>query len=158
MKTNILTLGIIAVSLLATAGTALAVSQPVPKVTGDIWMSGPSQQMNFVAFDSSNAPAKGTVEYWNYDYPGPLHYTANVLCARVSGNDARFMFQIPEGWPGLSGIYVVVSVHDGGSPGTNGDIYGHTATWDLATAQSWCANGVGVANYPITAGNLVVHN
>lgn len=132
----------------------------VKKATGGIWMSGPSQQMQFSAFDQGSSMFdKGSVEYWNYDYPGVLHYTANVMCASVDQNsrDARFMFQIPEGWPGLSGLYVVVAIHDGGTPGTNGDTYGHSATSNLATAQNWCENGFSPTSYTITSGNLVVH-
>lgn len=136
--------------------------KPVPKVTGDIWMSDPSQQIDFNAFDYGDSSVdKGTVEYWNYDYPGPLHYTANVLCANVntSTKESWFMFQIPDGWPGLTGLYVVSYVKDVGTPGTNGDLYGHTATSDLSTAQSWCNNGTApVSMYPIASGNLVVHN
>src|SRR5262249_12442566 len=134
-------------------------SNPAPKATGDIWMAGPNQQIQFSAFDygPSSTKDKGSVEYWNYEYPGVLHYTASVSCATVAGDNARFVFQIREGWPGLSGLYVLAAVHDGGTPGTNGDTYGHTATADLATAQSWCENGTAVTDYSITAGNLVVH-
>jgi hypothetical protein len=106
----------------------------VKKTTKGIWTSGPSQQMQFSAFDQGDTEFdKGQVEYWNYDYPGLLHYTADVMCATVEQavGDARFMFQIPEGWPGLSGLYVVSAVHDGGTPGTKGDTYGHAATADL---------------------------
>lgn len=134
----------------------------VMKATGGIWMSGPNQQMQFSAFDQGDTVwDKGTVEYWNYDYPGVLNYTANVMCASVDKetHNARFMFQIPEGWPGLSGLYVVVGVHDGGTPGTKGDTYGHAATANLATATQWCETGDGFSpsGYSITAGNLVVH-
>jgi len=132
----------------------------VKKATGGIWMGNPSQQMQFSAFDQGDTVwDKGTVEYWNYEYPGLLHYTANVLCANVdqSNGDARFMFQIPDGWPGLSGLYVVSGVHDGGTPGTDGDTYGHAATSDMATAQGWCENGVSPTLYTIVGGNLVVH-
>ena len=133
--------------------------EPVPKATGDIWMSGPSQRMKFNAFDfgdDSNSD-KGMVEYWNFDYPGPLHYKAKVLCADVNDDEARFMFQIPNGWPGLTGLYVLAAVKDGGTPGTK-DTYGHAATSNLATAQNWCEDGVGVTNYRIYKGNLVVHD
>ena len=134
----------------------------VKKVTGGIWMSGPSQQMKFNAFDQGSTMFdKGSVEYWNYDYPGILHYTADVMCANVDQETgkARYMFQIPEGFPGLTGLYVVSSVMDGGTPGINGDSYGHSATPDLNTALSWCetGNGFSAAIYPITDGNLVVH-
>jgi hypothetical protein len=76
-----------------------------------------------------------------------LSYTADVTCAVVSSPDATFGFTIPAGFPGLSGQHIVVNVHDGGTPGTNGDTYGH--------GVGTC--GDGVTNYPITAGNLVVH-
>lgn len=132
----------------------------VRKATGGIWMGSPNQQMQFSAFDQGISMFdKGDVEYWNYEYPGLLHYKTSVKCANVdqgSGN-ARFMFQIPEGWPGLSGLYVVAMVHDGGTPGTKGDTYGHGATSSLETALNWCDNGFSASNYPIVGGNLVVH-
>ena len=150
-------------SFVLVTGTAFA-KGPMNKATGTIWMSNPDQMTSFVAFDAgvSSPDDHGNAEYSNFTYPadtpeGYLHYTASVLCATVSDMDARYMYQIPEGFPGLSGLYVLSAVHDGGTSGTNGDTYGHTATSDLATAMSWCENGTGVSNYPITAGNLVVH-
>ncbi len=131
------------------------------KAIGNIRMGNPRQRMFFEAFDyGSSNKDKGKVNYWNYDYPGVLHYTASVLCAQVSGKNARFMFQIPAGWPGLTGLYIVSAVHDGGTPGTNGDTYGHNSTSNLATALTWCESGVGFTPnpYPITGGNLVVHD
>ncbi|HSX35702.1 MAG TPA: hypothetical protein VLH84_02085 [Patescibacteria group bacterium] len=135
-----------------------AAPQRVGFLTGGLTLSGPRQQISFNAFDfgASSSADYGTVEYQNFDYPGGLHFTANIQCATVSGSNARFMFQIPNGFPGLSGLYVVASVHDGGSPGTK-DTYGHTATADLTTAMQWCENGVPVTNYTVTGGNAVVH-
>lgn len=133
-------------------------------VTGNISMSNPSQQLKFVAMDYglNSAYDMGNVEYWNNDYPGLLHYSASVICSSVNTatRESRFMFQIPTGWPGLSGLYVVSYVKDGGTPGTNGDIYGHSATSNLAQAKSWCETGSGFAPsmYPIVSGNLVVHD
>ena len=68
------------------------------------------------------------------------------------------MFQIPNGHPGLSGLYIVAYVKDGGTPGKTHDLYGHTSTSDLATAQSWCGTGTGFTPgmYSITDGNVVV--
>lgn len=77
-----------------------------------------------------------------------LSYTATVTCAVIGGTDATFGFTIPAGTP-LAGTQVVVMVHDGGTPGTNGDTWSH----GLGT----CAAPGGQVNYPITAGNLVVH-
>ncbi len=133
----------------------------VGKATGGIQMSSPSQQMEFSAFDygSNSTQDKGSVEYWNYEYPGILHYIADVICATVDKvtKDARFMFQIPAGWPGLTGLYVLSAVHDGGTPRANGDTYGHSATDSLSIALDWCENGTPVTNYSIVGGNLTVH-
>jgi len=76
-------------------------------------------------------------------------YTAPVTCAVVStlAHDATFVFTIP--LAPLTGIPVVVKVHDGGTPGANGD------TWSHGVASSACDGQVGL--YPITSGNLVVH-
>lgn len=131
----------------------------VGSVTGGLTLKNPRQQISFSAFDygANSSSDNGTVEYQNFEYPGGLHYTASVICATVSGRDATFMFQIPDGFPGLSGQYVIAKVHDGGSPGTK-DTYGHTATGNLATAQAMCESGnPGVTNYVITGGNAVVH-
>lgn len=130
------------------------------KVTGDIRMSNPKQRIIFSAFDYANNPSrdKGNVEYWNFDYPGLLHYKAKVLCADIDKikNEARFMFQIPDGWLGLSGLYVVSYVKDNGNPGTK-DLYGHVATSDPNIAKDWCENGTSFTMYPIVGGNLVTH-
>ncbi len=147
---------VVVIPILATSAQA----KPVPKVTGGIYMGNPSQQIDFAAFGTGDPnTSKGTIEYWNYDYPGVLHYTANVLCANVNEKtrEANFVFQIPEGWPGLTGIYVIAYVQDNGTPGAKGDLYGHTATGDFNTAMQMCKSSTPLYNYPITNGNLVVH-
>ena len=141
----------------------VAITETLPKAiaTGGLTLSGPRQQISFNAFDYGDSSLdKGHVQYQNFEYPGRLHYTADVLCANVNPTDhkAWFMFQIPEGFPGLSELYVVSYVFDGGSPGTKGDIYGHTASADLATATSWCENGNAPDGYyTVAGGNAVVH-
>ena len=82
-----------------------------------------------------------------------LSYTANVTCAVVTRatstafGTASFGFTIPAGFPGLSGLNIVINVVDGGTSGTNGDTYGH--------GVGTC--GGATTNYVITSGNLVVH-
>ena len=78
-----------------------------------------------------------------------LSYTAAVTCAVVTGTDASFWFAIPAGVPS-SGLGLIVKVHDGGTPGTNGD------TWAHGVSDS-CVDGP-VTSYPVTAGNLVVRD
>lgn len=75
-----------------------------------------------------------------------LSYTAQVNCAVIGGSDATFGFVIPAG-SALAGTPVVVRVHDGGTPGTNGDTWAHgVGTCGAATSP-----------YTIVSGNLVVH-
>ena len=82
-----------------------------------------------------------------------LSYTADVTGAVVtratSGapGTASFGFTIPAGFPGLSGLDIVINVVDGGTPGTNGDKYGH--------GVGTC--GDSTTSYVTTSGNLVVH-
>ena len=52
------------------------------------------------------------------------------------------MFQIPAGWPGLTGLYIVSYVQDRLTK-HGAALYGHAATADLATAKAWCETGVG---------------
>jgi hypothetical protein len=135
------------------------------RASGDLRMSGPSQRIEFnIANSTTNSHHDedqnrdiNTVEYWNYDYPGGLHYTAAVACTNINPltNEARFMFQIPSGYPGLSGLYVVAYVKEINQRHTP-DLYGHEATADLSTATQWCQTGVGFSPtmYPVTSGDV----
>ena len=139
------------------------VHQHHPEVEGMLTMSDPSQKIIFSHSerddgDDDHKANPQTVEYWNYDYPsGTLHYTANVLCVGgdTATKEARVLFQIPDGFPGLSGLYVVSYVKEV-DHGT--DLYGHAATADLATATQWCQTGVGFSPtmYPVTSGEIEV--
>ena len=131
--------------------------------SGNLKMSGPSQAIKFEVAnnnDRSHDRDKNTVEYWNYDYPGVLHYTAAVTCTYVNPqtNEARFMFQIPAGHGSLSGLYVVAYVKEVNQKHMP-DLYGHEATADLATATQWCQTGTGFAPtmYPVTKGNVEIN-
>jgi hypothetical protein len=128
--------------------------------SGDLRMSGPSQRIEFsVVNKSGNEHGRNHVEYWNYDYPGGLHYSADVSCSYVNPltNETRFMFQIPAGHSGLSGLYVVAYAKETSGKRTP-DLYGHEATGDLATATQWCQSGIGFSPtmYPVTKGSVDV--
>jgi hypothetical protein len=119
---------------------------PLTHVAGDI---APDGSMSGSADDGDITPMSWVTP------PGSVHevlsYEADVNCAVVAGTDASFVFQIPTGFPGLSGLYVLATVHDGGSPGTAGDTWGH----GVVLGPTSCTGAVG--NYVITSGNLVVH-
>lgn len=80
-----------------------------------------------------------------------LSYTTPVTCASVSGANATFGFTIPTASVPLGDIPIVVNVHDGGTPGTNGDTWAH----GVSAGPGSCSGATGA--YEITGGNLVVH-
>jgi len=147
--------------------------QDLGKVKGEMKMSDPSQKIVINVSDKKDDNSKkdkdedkkdnknNTVEYWNYDYPGVLHYKADVLCTNINSdtNEARVMFQIPGGYPGLSGLYVVAYVKENNQKYAK-DLYGHNATTDLDTATQWCQGGSDAgfapAMYQVTKGDIEV--
>ena len=133
----------------------------IGKATGGLNLGNPRQHMSFNAFDygSSNLDM-GVVEYSNFDYPGGLHYNADVLCANVDkeNSDSWFAYEIPDGHPGLSGLGIMVRVHDGGTPGKKGDTFGFSVAANGTGAVALCeAGSTPTNNYPVTGGNAVVH-
>jgi len=126
---------------------------------GNLHLANPSQQITFnVTNDVTKEGNHNTVSYTNFDYPGGLSYQANVTCSYVNPEtkEARFMFQIPDGHPGLSGLYVVAYAKE--VRGAQPDLYGHAATADLATATQWCQTGTGFSPtmYTITQGRVEI--
>lgn len=145
------------VASLTLLGLAAPASMAVrgANANGEIQMLAPHQKIKFNI-------AQGNVEYWNFDYAegdGYLHYQTSIACSSIDtvGSQARFMFQIPEGHPGLSGLYVVsyVKIVD---VATKDYLYGHAATSDLATATAWCQTGAGFAPsmYEVKSGVLYI--
>ena len=123
-----------------TGTSAGYVFSAVGTIAPDGSMSGTATDTLLQAPLTWTAPAGSAYEVFSY--------TAPVTCAVVLGADATFVFTIPTGVP-YAGTPVVVKIHDGGSPGTNGD------TWAHGVATSPCDGPVGA--YPIVRGNLVVH-
>ena len=122
---------------------------------GEIQMLGPHQKIHFNI-------AQGNVEYWNFDNAegdGSLHYQTTISCSSINKatSEARFMFQIPEGHPGLSGLYVVAYIKIVDAE-TKDYLYGHAATSDLRTATQWCQTGSGFAPgmYEVKSGVLYI--
>ena len=135
------------------------------KAEGDLRLINPNQRIKFklsekdVSNSNHHKSKHNYVEYWNYEYPGILHYKANVICVEVDKitKEARFVFQIPPGWPGLTGLYVTAYVKDTKQKGV-ADLYGHAATGDLTIATAWCDTGVGFAPamYSVVKGKVEV--
>lgn len=111
-------------------------------IDADGAISGTAQDSNSVvlAFSTDNGAAHEV-----------FSYTAPVTCAVVDSSNAtaKFGYTIPAGTP-LVGTQVVIELFDGGTPGTNGDIWAH----GVGDATSCVAP---TASYAVTDGNLVVH-
>lgn len=144
-----------AILALALAALVVASAGAAPKkfshATGEIWMSGPDQYAQFEVFDYGATGDRGSFTYTNFTIPG-YSYTAPIACANVDRDTGQAWFTFEH--PFVPGFYVGVYVTDGGSPGAGNDTYGHVV-W---VAPAWCDAPGGVWNYPITAGNLVVHD
>lgn len=134
------------------------------RVHGTMHMKSPSQQLKIHAANTAAGQwwhhnRNNTIEYWNYDYleaGKALHYTANTICQNIdpASKSARVLFQIPAGHPGLSGLYVVIQVAEGGKH--HPDSYAQQVAPDLATGTQWCQTGVGYSptSYAVTKSNL----
>jgi hypothetical protein len=146
------------VASLALLGLAAPASMAVRaggNANGEIQMLAPHQKIHFNI-------QQGNVEYWNFDYPegdSYLHYQTTITCSSIDkvGGQARFMLQIPDGHPGLSGLYVVAYIKIVDAD-TKEYLYGHAATSDLATATTWCQTGAGFAPtmYEVKSGVLYI--
>ena len=124
-------------------------------MNGEIQMLSPHQKLQF------NLQTKN-LEYWNFDYPeafGSLNYQTTILCSSLNkpAQEARVLFQIPAGHPGLSGLYVVIYVKIVDA-GTKSYLYGQAVPSDLATGTQWCQTGVGFSPsmYAVKSGVLYV--
>ena len=141
----------------------IALAAPAPKATGDVQFtgSGAEQELDFNAHDGgASANDKGAIAYTNFT--AGISYSAIVSCANVdvSTGSAYFSYEIPAGFPGLSGIGIVFKVVDGGTPGTNGDQVSFGVFSDGNAAVAACEAGTlgsVVIDNTVTAGNLVVH-
>jgi hypothetical protein len=150
---TVLVLGALALALMLPA--AASAVRPGGNANGEIQMLNPHQKIKFNV-------QQGNVEYWNFDFPegaGTLHYQTTISCSFIDAatKEARIMFQIPAGHPGLSGLYVVsyVKIVDAA---TKSYLYGHAGTADLATATAWCQTGSGFSPsmYKVKSGVLYV--
>jgi hypothetical protein len=159
MKNKIAILCVLALAagLLVFVGTGLSAS--APKATGGVGFTTPDGLQRWVEFQVqavSGDTAKGMLNY--HDADGNW-YKADLQCLTVVGEFAFFSGSVvksrPEAWVGKC---VQIAVHDGGTPGSNGDqIWG---TFPDPDQVCWC----GPRYYPkpipwfaVESGNLVVH-
>jgi hypothetical protein len=143
--------------LLVLVGTGLSAS--APKATGGVGFTTSDGLQRWVEFQVqavSGDTAKGMLNY--HDADGNW-YKADLQCLTVVGDFAFFSGPVvkarPEAWIGQ---WVQVAVHDGGTPGSNGDeIWGTFCT----TGQGcWCTQHYYPKPIPwfaVESGNLVVH-
>lgn len=128
------------------------------KATGQVWFEngGLWATLEFNAHEAmGNRPAKGHLYYADWDGSGMMrYYKAWIDCVDVEGDEATFSGQIYEtNVPAWMDQGVQIWVHDGGTPGRNGDeIGGNFFTWPgclpyMAPPQ-WI---------PVEEGNLKVH-
>ena len=94
---------------------------------------------------------------FRYSDVNGTQYRVNVKFVKVSGNDAWFAGPVTSGNAGL-GQWLFAKVHDGGTPGSNGDqVSGSFTTKDAAKLAVALMSNPGDGPFAVTSGNLRVH-
>lgn len=146
--------------LLVASFVPVAWAASPPKATGGIQFyrmeDDSTQVLGWVEFEAhqlaDDGTAKGQARY--HDELGN-QLTADITCAAIWDDYATFTGEIVktnvDDW---AGKWLTIWVHDGGSPGTNGDEFGA----DIYDADPGCAPGTMPGEWsPVIGGNLVVH-
>lgn len=145
-----------AVVLLVTLVTPIQAAPRTPMVTGDYAYAYAGHISRVQVSGRAGDPPTGWVTYAGdfATFAGP------VTCVNVIGSDAWLAGPITAGSSGFEGFDGwAVRVHDGGTPGRNGD----TAITFIDTPESAaeiCASGTtdyDTFTVPVVSGNLVVH-
>lgn len=103
----------------------------------------------------SSCPGKGT---FNYSDVNGSWYTVNVQYVQVKGDQAWFAGPVVSGNTG-AGQWLFASVTDGGTPGRNGDMVSGSFTTEAVAVQGVASMDTPAdSGFPVTSGNLVVHN
>lgn len=169
MKKRIAVLLVLVPVLLVLGGTSSAGADAARKVTGGFQWSSPQSRAWAEVNVSEIGPgrAKGSVNFKEYDeILGWRRWKAHAVCVAFGeGFDgepaATFVAQIDRisGWtfPGENaGQYMKLWTSDGGTPATNGDQAG-LVVFPPKDEQPNCDYELPWTNWPLSAGNLVVH-
>jgi len=146
--------------LLLFVGAGLVQSASPPKATGGVWFTtveGAEEIQGRIEFqvheEFGGQPDRGWLDYRNTDGDW---FKVNVDCVTIDGDHAFFSGEVVsatlEEWRDK---WLLVAVHDDGSPGTNGDqIWG-----EMYDYHPGCDAGDFPPSGPwdVEKGNLVVH-
>jgi hypothetical protein len=153
-----------AVALVASFAGAAHATSGVARVTGDydyFAVDDPSQPRSFSISAQATNPVKGD---FTWTRPSGA-YSGPVTCLRVVGNDAWFAGPVTrepkKGSEGVASVFVYV--HDGGTPGSAGDltfVWGADPDETLADMEALCTSMntdyYGSWPFAVVAGNLKV--
>jgi len=152
MKKYILVGGVLLFVFALSASFSFAAGKAAPKATGEIWFDHPATYYGFAysRFDAHDGTAIGKTdkgEFYYSDWTG--YYLLELNSVTVTGNTAYFSGSVIASNHSCCSLEntVYISVLDGGTPGSNGDLLNGNVN-----------NSVGVPFIPVTAGNLVVHD
>jgi len=143
---------ILAVALLLAA--AAPAQARVASVTGTYTYGGAGSTVEIEAYGTD--PVSGSFHYSN-DFGG--WFDGDVLCVTVEGSDAWVAGLVTAGTTGTWAVWFGARLHDGGSPGTSGDMaitmLTHNSLMHACETATitWERNMV-----PITDGNLFVRD
>jgi len=148
------------IMVMALSGIALA-KAPVAMVTGTYtYLIGddPGRWRTVTLNARATDPAMGT---WSWTTPA-RNTSGPVTCLRVDGADAWLAGPVTSGDLGSPAVFLWI--HDGGSPGTNGDTAftwgadpGETLADMEALCESMTTSPYGSDPFALVSGNLVIH-
>jgi hypothetical protein len=145
---KLLSLMVITSAFFLVVGTAQAAA---PKTTGGIVFGLNGTRTNFgYEASSDGSTARGTATWVRTGDVWANTLAGKVVSANITGRDADFTVQITKSsnFPSWIGLQLKFFVHDGGTPGPEGD----TVAWQWVTGPY-----VGSAyGEPIVSGNLKV--
>jgi len=154
-------IGLTTLAAFAAFAAQAAADDPQQHATGGVhWTGAASEKASFNAHDYGATGDRGQIHYENLSIG--MSYTADITCADVDGNVARFGYIIPnQPGPaaiGIVGVEVVFEVTDNGSPGRGKDTVRYWFAGPGSGLAGTCDVSLpGSANL-VTKGNLVVHS
>jgi hypothetical protein len=169
MKTRILIVLVLMIMALVAVGTAPALAKSPRKITGGVQF-GPvfSLQKGWLRFDVQESDADthsatGQVRWKEYNKDdGWRHVTANATCVTFGEDEQTALVAVQivsrTGWGlGDPGQWMVFWVHDGGTPGSEGDEFA-SPLFPPADEYPGCEYFVPDFKVPVVGGDLMIHH
>lgn len=152
-------IGLTTLAAFAAFAAQAAADDPQKHATGGVHWGSVPERASFNAHDYGAAGDRGQFHYENLSIG--MEYTADIVCADVDGNVARFGYVVPNqpgpALVGIVGFEIVFEVTDNGSPGRGKDTVRYWYAGPGSRLAGTCDASRPGSGDLVTRGNLVVH-